>query len=209
VKLNLCSITLESTGRECPEVVHPDSPIQLCWRHLAKATEFLLDVTAPAGGPERAIVRRICPDCDSFTVTSVAGINECWCYRCRKQWRPEQCEVSRPVARSVGAVVTTAEKHARAWGYKHRSHVVYFIRFGDRIKIGTSQDFYTRLNSIPHDEILAVLPGDREVEQQLHRRFAEHRIKGEWFTDCPDIRTFIDAAMRNQRTLQRHSRKAG
>jgi hypothetical protein len=41
-------------------------------------------------------------------------------------------------------------------------------------------------------EILAVLPG-ADRERQLHKRFAVHRVRGEWFRQDPEILTFIDS----------------
>jgi hypothetical protein len=40
--------------------------------------------------------------------------------------------------------------------------------------------------------ILAVLPG-ADRERQLHKRFAVHRVRGEWFRQDPEILTFIDS----------------
>lgn len=67
---------------------------------------------------------------------------------------------------------------------------VYYIRFGDRIKIGTSSSLKGRLNSLPHDEILALEPGSYAVERQRHRDFARLRIDGqrEWFHDSAYLR---------------------
>lgn len=62
-----------------------------------------------------------------------------------------------------------------------RVHVVYYIRFRDRIKIGTTKSLQMRLANLPHDELLAVEPGDRGVERARHQQFAESRIQGEWF----------------------------
>lgn len=62
-----------------------------------------------------------------------------------------------------------------------RIDVVYFIRYADRIKIGTSSQPRRRLGAIWHDELLAFERGGRAVEQERHRRFAHLREGGEWF----------------------------
>lgn len=31
----------------------------------------------------------------------------------------------------------------------------------------------------------------RELEREMHTRFAEHRLRGEWFHWCPEIERFI------------------
>ena len=69
--------------------------------------------------------------------------------------------------------------------------VVYYVRFGDRIKIGTSTDLAQRLIGIPHDEVLATEPGGPKVERSRHEQFAHLRITGEWFSAAPDLMKHI------------------
>lgn len=60
--------------------------------------------------------------------------------------------------------------------------MVYYLRFGDRIKIGTSGNPRARLGQLRFDELLAFERGDRTVEQMRHAQFAEYRFPGsEWF----------------------------
>ena len=68
---------------------------------------------------------------------------------------------------------------------------VYFMRFGDRIKIGFSTSLRTRLRVIPHDELLATTPGSRYTEGQTHKRFAHLRLTGEWFSMGEDLMDYI------------------
>ncbi|MFI8632900.1 GIY-YIG nuclease family protein [Microbacterium sp. NPDC077663] len=63
-----------------------------------------------------------------------------------------------------------------------RVDVVYYLRYRDRVKIGTSATPRRRLNAIMHDELLAFETGDRHLEQQRHQQFADLREGGEWFT---------------------------
>jgi len=69
--------------------------------------------------------------------------------------------------------------------------VVYYIRFGANIKIGTSRKLISRLAQIPHDELLAIEPGDVAHERQRHWQFAENRIHGEWFEADADLEDHI------------------
>jgi hypothetical protein len=39
--------------------------------------------------------------------------------------------------------------------------------------------------------VLALLEGSRQLERELHRRFAVYRLRGEWFRDVPEIRDFF------------------
>ena len=70
---------------------------------------------------------------------------------------------------------------------------VYFIRAANGpIKIGIARDVLQRLaglqTSNPNKlELLAHRLGDQSVEQEYHRRFAAHRLAGEWFEPHPDI----------------------
>lgn len=66
------------------------------------------------------------------------------------------------------------------------SHV-YYLRFGDRIKIGVSSNLRSRLVVIPHDELLTVEVGDREVERGRHEQFELAHISGEWFRPTPEL----------------------
>jgi DNA-binding transcriptional MerR regulator len=79
---------------------------------------------------------------------------------------------------------------------------VYYIRFGDRIKIGHSVDVLARLANLPHDELLAVEPGPIDLERLRHRQFGPHRIKGEWFHPHPDLLSHIDMLINHYGTSQ-------
>lgn len=68
-----------------------------------------------------------------------------------------------------------------------RIEVVYYLRYAERIKIGTSHDPGSRLRAIAHDELLAFEPGGRELEQARHRQFAALREGGEWFTASGEL----------------------
>ncbi|WP_231872754.1 GIY-YIG nuclease family protein [Microbacterium oleivorans] len=74
-----------------------------------------------------------------------------------------------------------------------RIDVVYYLRYRDRVKIGTSATPRRRLAAIMHDELLAFEPGDRALEQQRHREYAELREGGEWFTLTGALTAHIDA----------------
>lgn len=51
--------------------------------------------------------------------------------------------------------------------------VVYYVRIGDKIKIGTTTSFKYRMISLMPDEILATEPGHVELERLRHKQF-EH-----------------------------------
>ncbi|HKT56297.1 MAG TPA: GIY-YIG nuclease family protein [Microbacterium sp.] len=73
-----------------------------------------------------------------------------------------------------------------------RVEVVYYLRYRDRIKIGTTRNPRQRLAAIWHDELLGFERGGRAVEQARHRRFAHLREGGEWFTATPELLAHVD-----------------
>ncbi len=75
-----------------------------------------------------------------------------------------------------------------------RVEVVYYVRYREQVKIGTSANPRQRLAVIPHDEVLAFEPGGRRVEQRRHAQFAEHRFAGtEWFARHPALDEHVAA----------------
>ncbi len=76
---------------------------------------------------------------------------------------------------------------------------VYFVEAVGTglVKIGLSADPMKRVGSLriacPVDIVVrAIVPGDRDLERSLHRRFAQHWARGEWFRMTPDIVSFMD-----------------
>ncbi len=77
-----------------------------------------------------------------------------------------------------------------------RQSVVYFIRAGDRVKIGMTASLPGRVDQLQVStqeklEILLVVPGGRAEEKQVHALFAADRVRGEWFTLSPALDAFI------------------
>lgn len=72
--------------------------------------------------------------------------------------------------------------------------VVYFIRNGNRFKIGTTTDLHQRVRrlSLRFDDVALVLPGGRDVERTMHRQFGSIRVgTSEWFRDAAPLSDFI------------------
>lgn len=78
---------------------------------------------------------------------------------------------------------------------EHREPVVYYVRIGHYIKIGTTVDLHSRMASLMPDEFLALEPGGRDVEAQRHRQFEWHRApKGkEYFLPTVAVMEHIEA----------------
>jgi hypothetical protein len=80
--------------------------------------------------------------------------------------------------------------------------MIYFLRRADgAIKIGTTEKYYSRLpvltKTYGHLELLGVMEGDREKEQEIHQQFAHARLnskrKTEWFQPCLELLDYIKA----------------
>lgn len=72
----------------------------------------------------------------------------------------------------------------RLLGAAHREHdtttsVVYYIRRGAMVKIGTTQNLHARMSALRPDEVLAVEPGSYDREAEMHRRFIALRVPGQ------------------------------
>lgn len=75
-----------------------------------------------------------------------------------------------------------------------RVDVVYYLRNGDRVKIGTTQNPKQRFGAIWHEELVAFERGDRTLEHERHLQFAADRFVGsEWFRLSPALRRHLRA----------------
>lgn len=102
--------------------------------------------------------------------------------------------------KSIGKAQEYAEKGIdsrmnpeTAEAYAEQSQV-YYIRIGDYIKIGYTQNLKERLNGLRVDasDILATEPGGRDKERQRHLQFADIRIgRRENFERTADLLTHI------------------
>ncbi len=163
-------------GGDCWAEPHPASSFGLCAKHWrAVVQDWVSDV------PETT---RRCWRCGVLNRYDTADWPSAACTACGESmdapWLVEEHE------QRVAAL--TAETSLPAG-------VVYYLRFGDRIKIGFSASFGTRMRALPHDEILAVEPGSYQHEKRVHARFAQHRVDGqqEWFLAAPELRAHADA----------------
>lgn len=78
---------------------------------------------------------------------------------------------------------------------------IYFVQRGEAgpVKIGVSANPDSRIAALQKSyeeklRVLAIILGDLAAERALHERFAEHRIKGEWFKPVPEILDFATAS---------------
>jgi hypothetical protein len=148
--------------------VADEAPITLCAKHLRIAADWVAYLNRQPARP----IARACPSCGvaalKVTVTGMSAT----CEACGSVWRPGHND------------------HLKA---KRDSGVVYYIRFSDRVKIGTTTNLPQRLAGLPHDELLATEPGGPKVELRRHQQFADTQVPGqrEWFFQSPELSAHI------------------
>ena len=148
-----CAI-VEADGQSCPRPVSSGAPLNLCTTHFLAAHDYI------AG--EVGVTDTLPSPC--LACGSRLGV------RYPSGWLCAICEWK------VGDV-PDPERAAFV-----RVDVVYYLRFRDQIKIGTSGNPRQRFASLRYDELLAFEPGDRALEQRRHAQFADHRLaRSEWF----------------------------
>lgn len=81
---------------------------------------------------------------------------------------------------------------------------VYFLQAKSlgHIKIGTTTNMQRRFSEIKTgcpDELvlLGITKGDANIERQIHEKFADSRVRGEWFAPSDDLASFIERVARN------------
>jgi hypothetical protein len=145
-------VVVDNAAR-CSAAVAAGAPLALCPRHLLIAYEW---VAGQVGVTD--VLPSPCVACGSRL-----GV------RYPSGWLCAVCEWK-------------AGEHPDADTPPPRVDVVYYIRLGDRIKIGTSAGPRSRLAQLPHDEVLAFERGGRALEQRRHAQFSGYRLGGEWFS---------------------------
>jgi hypothetical protein len=99
------------------------------------------------------------------------------------------------VVSDLTAMVSTERRPDGEWVGKTHDPVVYFLRNGDRVKIGTTTNIVSRsykLTFRPNDVVL-LLQGGTDLEHRIHERFKDQRLSGtEWFRLSGDLKRYLD-----------------
>jgi hypothetical protein len=126
-------------------------------------------------------------DISSRDAADMIGLNYVTCYR---RFGKRGAPAGRPPALKKLAFTDDA------------SPKIYFLRAGDtdRIKIGWTAQWNggSRVKGIGtgnHDQLhlIGVIDGRRPEEKHLHERYAEYRVRGEWFKLTGDLLKFVNA----------------
>lgn len=70
--------------------------------------------------------------------------------------------------------------------------LVYYMRIGNRVKIGTTTNLAERMKSIYPEELMAIESGGYQLEQDRHAEFSRLRTHGEWFRLEEPLTTHIE-----------------
>jgi DNA-binding XRE family transcriptional regulator len=75
--------------------------------------------------------------------------------------------------------------------------MIYFIKQGDYVKIGFTNRFKTRLNQLQVSspiklEVLGIIEGNKNDENNMHEKFKHISTNGEWFIYCDELKSYID-----------------
>ncbi|MFU8946373.1 GIY-YIG nuclease family protein [Mycetocola zhadangensis] len=152
-------------GDSCGSPVEFGTPLNLCEHHLLEAHEW---VVRDVGVTDTL-------DSPCVACGSRLGV------RYPSGWLCAVCEWK------VGEVPDGPVLRARV-------DVVYYLRFRDRIKIGTSSNPRSRFGNIVHDELLGFELGGRALEQKRHAQFARYRLdSSEWFEASAELMRHIAA----------------
>ena len=82
--------------------------------------------------------------------------------------------------------------------------IIYFIQQGNggSIKIGISSNIEKRLASLqtgsPYKlKVLLTIKGSEKLEKEIHSKFAEYRLSGEWFKPVKQITDYINQKLKD------------
>lgn len=113
------------------------------------------------------------------------------------EWERRGQDVEALLRLKKGAKLEAGTFHV--WGTKS---LIYFIAVGDTVKIGISRDLPQRLRKIrtglssPIDSVY-VETRQTFTELGMHKKFAHHRLRGEWFTLGDEIIGFIERSVKD------------
>lgn len=156
-----------SGGGDCWNEPHPASQYWMCVEHWRKI--------AASWHEDEPAIAISCSCCGYRSMIDPVDMSFAHCEKCHQRIHdPEMIE--RMVEQSAAA----SEKRRALRGVLG---VVYYMRFGDRVKIGYTSDLHARALEVPNDEVLAAEPGGYETERKRHLQFAEFKVPAfkEWF----------------------------
>lgn len=171
------------------------------------ATKYAIQGRAPKYRPIEVGVM-FCPGCSHSLMLEV-GTERMACPKCTGRFTADQVRSSMAARAEIDKArldearnQRRADRIAELRGLAEKSlaagagaGIVYYVRFRDAVKIGTSISPANRLGGLPWDELLAVEPGGRAVEQLRHAEWESLRLNGEWFELNDVLAEFIESVV--------------
>lgn len=158
-------------GKDCWREPHPANSFGVCIEHWRKIVKQWHD--------EEPAASIYCMHCGNLAVIDVVELKSAVCPTCHLR-------MSDP-----GIVQEMVESHraAEAQPRPEVNGVVYYMRFGDRVKIGFTGNLEIRAQQVPNDEVIAAEPGTFATEAKRHGEFAPELVSNtkEWFTMTPRL----------------------
>lgn len=109
----------------------------------------------------------------------------------------EMREALRETVATSRAIERSHEQAIREGSLRENAGHIYFVRLNGLIKAGWSRTVHERLRAYgPDVEVLAIYPGTRDDETNLHRQLTPARARGrEWYEDGPIVAGFVAQAI--------------
>lgn len=163
-------------GGDCWEEPHPASGFGLCVSHWRGVVDQWFD--------DQPTVTIRCLRCDRLNHVDSADLPTARCDHCTMILDDQEF-----------AELMVAEERRTSEQETHRKGVVYYIRFGGRVKIGFTTSLRTRVMALPCDEVLAAEPGWYDLEGARHAMFGHLKVESmrEWFEAAPELLTHAEA----------------
>lgn len=172
--LSSCPVPAKSGG-DCWHDPHPASSWGLCAEHW-RAVVNEWDAEQPS-------VRIRCARCGFRSDIDSADLPHARC---------EQC--ASPIG-DLEAVLSILDADGSAEARERKAQgVVYYLRFGNRLKIGFTSEIRARVAGLPCDEVMAAEPGTYATESERLRQFGEYLAWGrEWFEMSAPLMEHVSA----------------
>lgn len=175
---------VSKSGHECGKWAVEGSPVNLCFEHMQQAFKFARDNISVVSPRNRAVSTARCPECRKMRVSYLE-------YE-RQTYICDECGYEASRKEFLLEVRSGRKNSSTRTAYEKSKSVVYYIQHGDRIKIGTSHHWQTRVSGLPHDRVLALEPGSFKEEAARHEQFSGSRVRNtEWFRMSADLQDHI------------------
>lgn len=170
----------------CPVLA---TQVPLCEVHILdvyRAANRLLTITNPPQDEyallpsEQQQIPGACPSCGhaGYLMVTITDLVRCLNASCHYEAHLVQFE---------------ALRRRLLFDIAKRRPVVYYIKFRDCVKIGTTRNLQSRWSGLTATEMLyGIEYGDHRLERRRHDKFAPYRTYGEWFEDNQHIRAHIN-----------------